>query len=167
MKYWNRSMILKVYYPHVIFNIVSLFLVTLIVGDTGSGKTTQIPQYILEHASEKNDPCRIFFSQPRRLAAISGAQRIADERGQELGIDIGYQVRLESRNSSTTNCVLCTHGVLLRTLMGSKTSNGDSVANITHIILDEVHERDKFADFLLIELRRMINSHGSRTYFII
>ena len=71
MKYWNRSMILKVYYPHVVFNIVNRatlytsYLVTLIVGDTGSGKTTQIPQYILENASEKNDPCRIFFSQAR------------------------------------------------------------------------------------------------------
>ena len=71
MKYWNRSMISKVYYPHVVFNIVNRatlytpYLVTLIVGDTGSGKTTQIPQYILENASEKNDPCRIFFSQAR------------------------------------------------------------------------------------------------------
>ena len=64
-------MISKVYYPHVVFNIVNRatlytpYLVTLIVGDTGSGKTTQIPQYILENASEKNDPCRIFFSQAR------------------------------------------------------------------------------------------------------
>lgn len=94
--------------------------VTIIVGATGSGKTTQVPQYILENAAEQNQSCRIFFSQPRKLAAISCAQRIAAERGEEVGTEIGYQVRLESKNSSTTSCVLCTHGVLLRTFMGCK-----------------------------------------------
>ena len=90
------------------------------------------------------------------MAAITGAERIAQERGEPIGMSIGYQVRLESLNSSQSTCVLCTHGVLLRTLMGLK-GNGP-VSNITHIIMDEIHERDKNADFLLIELRRMIQS---------
>ena len=53
---------------------------TIVVGATGSGKTTQVPQYILEEAAATGSPCRIFFSQPRKLAAISCAQRIASER---------------------------------------------------------------------------------------
>jgi len=55
------------------------------VGATGSGKTTQVPQYILEEAAANDEPCRIFFSQPRKLAAISCAQRIAAERGEHVG----------------------------------------------------------------------------------
>jgi len=67
--------------------------VTIIIGETGSGKTTQVPQFILEDAEERLRPTRIYFSQPRRLATITCASRIAEERGSVLGKEIGYQIR--------------------------------------------------------------------------
>lgn len=128
--------------------------VVVISGETGSGKTTQIPQFILEDCNLKNKKCRIICTQPRRLSAVSVAERVAAERGENLGHVIGYQIRLESRTSPSSNLIYCTNGILLRCLMGE--SRNDLFASMTHIIVDEVHERDKFSDFLLIALRRYI-----------
>ncbi|XP_076867546.1 3'-5' RNA helicase YTHDC2 isoform X2 [Brachyhypopomus gauderio] len=126
--------------------------VVLIVGETGSGKTTQIPQFLLDDSSSKGIPCRIFCTQPRRLAAIAVADRVAAERGETVGQTIGYQIRLESRVSPKTLLTFCTSGVLLRTLMA-----GDAtLSTVTHVIVDEVHERDGLTDFLLIKLRDML-----------
>lgn len=58
--------------------------VTLITGDTGSGKTTQVPQFILEHSFEQQTPCRIICTEPRRLAAVSVAERVAAERDEKV-----------------------------------------------------------------------------------
>lgn len=126
--------------------------VLLISGETGCGKTTQVPQYILEHACETGQSCRILVSEPRRLAALSVADRVSQERGEALGQLVGYQIRLESKVSPRTLLTFCTNGVLLRTLMG-----GDSaLQNVTHIIVDEVHERDRFSDLLLAVIREML-----------
>ena len=123
--------------------------VIVISGETGCGKTTQVPQYILEHCQQRNQTCRIICTQPRRLSAVSVAERVAFERDEKIGQTFGYQIRLESRVAPKTLLTYCTNGVLLRTLMG-----GDSaLAMITHIIVDEVHERDRFCDFLLITLK--------------
>ncbi|XP_042338333.1 3'-5' RNA helicase YTHDC2-like, partial [Plectropomus leopardus] len=59
--------------------------VVLVVGETGSGKTTQIPQFLLDEYSRNGEPCRIFCTQPRRLAAIAVAERVAAERGESVG----------------------------------------------------------------------------------
>lgn len=75
--------------------------------------------------------------------------QVSFERNEQIGQSIGYQIRLESRVSVKTVLTYCTNGVLLRTLMGG----GSALASITHVIVDEVHERDKLADFLLISLR--------------
>lgn len=126
--------------------------VIIIAGETGSGKTTQVPQYILENCQRRNQPCRIICTQPRRLSAVSIAERVAFERDEKIGHTFGYQIRLESRVAPKTLLTYCTNGVLLRTLMG-----GDSaLATITHIIVDEVHERDRFCDFLLIALKEAL-----------
>ncbi len=117
----------------------------MISGDTGSGKTTQTPQYILEHFSDTQRPVRILCTQPRRIAAIAVAERVAAERGEPLGGTVGYQIRLENRTSSHTLLTFCTTGILLRTLMYME----DNLENVTHLIIDEVHERDRFCDFLL------------------
>lgn len=123
--------------------------VVIIAGETGSGKTTQVPQFILEHCQQRNQTCRIICTEPRRLSAVSVAERVAFERDEKIGQTFGYQIRLESRVSPKTLLTYCTNGVLLRALMG-----GDSaLATITHIIVDEVHERDRFCDFLLIALK--------------
>ncbi|GIY23789.1 3'-5' RNA helicase YTHDC2 [Caerostris extrusa] len=135
-----------------IIQMISCHQVVLISGETGSGKTTQVPQFILDHCSIVGQPCRIICTEPRRLAAITVAERVAMERDDKIGQSVGYQVRLESRISPKTLLTFCTNGVLLRTLMG-----GDaSIATVTHIIVDELHERDRYCDFLLIVLRDLI-----------
>uniref|UniRef100_A0A672ZSK1 RNA helicase n=1 Tax=Sphaeramia orbicularis TaxID=375764 RepID=A0A672ZSK1_9TELE len=126
--------------------------VVLVVGETGSGKTTQIPQFLLDDCSRNGEPCRIFCTQPRRLAAIAVAERVAAERGECVGQTVGYHIRLENRVSPMTLLTFCTSGVFLRTLMA-----GDvSLTTVTHVIVDEVHERDGLTDFLLTKMRDLL-----------
>ncbi|XP_072038537.1 3'-5' RNA helicase YTHDC2-like [Amphiura filiformis] len=129
--------------------------VLLICGETGSGKTTQVPQFILDEAHQLSRPCRIICTQPRRLSALSVAERVAAERGESIGQTVGYQIRLESRVSPKTLLTFCTNGVLLRTLM----SGEHALSTITHVIVDEIHERDRFSDFLVIQLRDILSRH--------
>ncbi|ROT84085.1 putative ATP-dependent RNA helicase YTHDC2 [Penaeus vannamei] len=84
-----------------------------------------------------------------RISALTTAERVAAERGEKVGYTVGYQIRLESKLSPKTLLTFCTNGVLLRTLMGGDSS----LASVTHILVDEVHERDRFTDFLLLVLR--------------
>uniref|UniRef100_A0A1A7XDF5 RNA helicase n=1 Tax=Iconisemion striatum TaxID=60296 RepID=A0A1A7XDF5_9TELE len=126
--------------------------VVLVVGETGSGKTTQISQYLLDDSCRNGQPCRIFCTQPRRLAAIAVAERVAAERGESVGQTVGYHIRLESRVSPMTLLTFCTSGVLLRTLMTGDTS----LTTVTHVIVDEVHERDGLTDFLLTKMRDVL-----------
>lgn len=74
----------------------------------GSGKTTQVPQYIMEEYCQWNRECRIICTQPRRLAATSIATRISEERNDTLGKSVGYQIRLDSRITPTTNLIFTT-----------------------------------------------------------
>ncbi|KAG7197988.1 hypothetical protein KM043_016214 [Ampulex compressa] len=140
-----------------ILHAINTNQVVVIVGETGSGKTTQVPQFILEHCQQRYQECRIICTQPRRLSAVSVAERVAFERDEKIGQTFGYQIRLESRVAPKTLLTYCTNGVLLRTLMG-----GDSaLTTITHIIVDEVHERDRFCDFLLIALKDALLNYRS------
>uniref|UniRef100_A0A8D8YRQ8 Probable ATP-dependent RNA helicase YTHDC2 n=1 Tax=Cacopsylla melanoneura TaxID=428564 RepID=A0A8D8YRQ8_9HEMI len=126
--------------------------VLILTGDTGSGKSTQVPQIILEHYRDSKQPVRIICSQPRRISAVTVAERVAYEINESVGNTVGYQIRLESRSSGKTVLTYCTNGVLIRTLMG-----GDSIVNtLTHLIIDEVHERDRSTDFLLIVLKELL-----------
>lgn len=124
--------------------------VVIISSETGSGKTTQIPQYIMEDCVYKNKPCKIVCTQPRRISTLAAAERVAYERGEKVGGSVGYHIRLESNCGHHTNLLYCTVGVFLRNLMcGNK-----CLKYITHVIVDEIHERDKLSDFLLICLRQ-------------
>ncbi|KAG2302509.1 hypothetical protein Bca52824_031160 [Brassica carinata] len=135
--------------------------VLVVCGETGSGKTTQVPQFILDDMIEsgRGGHCNIICTQPRRIAAISVAQRVADERCESSpGSDdslVGYQVRLESARSDKTRLLFCTTGILLRKLAGDKT-----LKDVTHIIVDEVHERSLLGDFLLIILKSLIEKQS-------
>ncbi|XP_018457664.2 LOW QUALITY PROTEIN: DExH-box ATP-dependent RNA helicase DExH7, chloroplastic [Raphanus sativus] len=135
--------------------------VLVVCGETGSGKTTQVPQFILDDMIEsgRGGHCNIICTQPRRIAAISVAQRVADERCESSpGSDdslVGYQVRLESARSDKTRLLFCTTGILLRKLAGDTTLN-----DVTHIIVDEVHERSLLGDFLLIILKSLIEKQS-------
>lgn len=127
--------------------------VLVVSGMTGCGKTTQIPQFILD-ASLKGSAgqvANIICTQPRRISAISVAQRVAQERAEPLGKSVGYQIRLESVRSSCTRLLYCTTGVLLRRLEGEADLKG-----VTHVIVDEVHERTEESDFLLLVLKDLI-----------
>ena len=70
--------------------------VVLIAGETGCGKTTQVPQYILEDTWAQGKGCRVVCTQPRRISAVSVADRVAAERGERVGANVGYAIRLES-----------------------------------------------------------------------
>ncbi|KAL1566113.1 RNA helicase [Salvia divinorum] len=127
--------------------------VLVVSGETGCGKTTQLPQFILEDeiSSLRGGSCNIICTQPRRISAISVAARISAERGEELGETVGYQIRLESKRSAQTRLLFCTTGVLLRQLIQDPDLTG-----ITHLLVDEIHERGMNEDFLLIILRDIL-----------
>ncbi|XAR56315.1 RNA helicase, partial [Bertholletia excelsa] len=116
--------------------------VLVVCGETGSGKTTQVPQYILDDMIEAGcgGDCNIICTQPRRIAAISVAERVADERCESSpgsnGSLVGYQVRLDSARNESTKLLFCTTGILLRKLVGDR-----NLVGVTHVIVDEVHER--------------------------
>ncbi|XP_047970216.1 DExH-box ATP-dependent RNA helicase DExH1 isoform X1 [Salvia hispanica] len=127
--------------------------VLVVSGETGCGKTTQLPQFILEEeiSSLRGGSCNIICTQPRRISAISVAARISAERGEKLGETVGYQIRLESKRSAQTKLLFCTTGVLLRQLIQDPDLTG-----ITHLLVDEIHERGMNEDFLLIILRDIL-----------
>lgn len=133
-----------------ILKLLSKHQVVVISGMTGCGKTTQIPQFILDDSL--NGPpekvANIICTQPRRISAISVAERVAKERTERVGLTVGYQIRLESVKSSATRLLYCTTGVLLRRLEGDAALQG-----VTHVIVDEVHERTEESDFLLLVLK--------------
>lgn len=143
--------------------------VTICVAATGSGKTTQIPQIILDDHIDRGEGahCNIICTQPRRLAALSVAERVAKERGETVGSgSIGYSVRFESKLPEEHGSItFCTIGVLLRRIQSAMTEGGITAAKldeITHIVVDEVHERDVDTDLLLVVLRRMLQDRKAR-----
>ncbi|CAH0390358.1 unnamed protein product [Bemisia tabaci] len=129
--------------------------VVIIQGNTGCGKTTQVCQFILDDyiLSGQGAYCNIVVTQPRRISAISVADRVANERGEELGVSSGYSVRFESCLPRPYGGVMfCTVGVLLRKLEGG-------LRGVSHVIIDEIHERDVNSDFILVILRDMIHTY--------
>ncbi|KAI6660781.1 ATP-dependent RNA helicase A [Oopsacas minuta] len=140
-----------------ILRLVEQNQVVLIRGDTGSGKTTQVPQFILDSYIEKGcgSKCNILVTQPRRISAIAVSERVAAERGEQLGISVGYSVRFDNELPRQLGSILyCTTGILCRKLeLGL---NG-----ISHLIMDEVHERDINTDFLFVAIRDMMRTYPS------
>ncbi|PIN04974.1 ATP-dependent RNA helicase A [Handroanthus impetiginosus] len=136
-----------------ILSAISQNQVVIISGETGCGKTTQIPQFILESEidSMHGATCNIICTQPRRISAISVSERIATERGEKLGETVGYKVRLEGMKGRETHLLFCTTGILLRRLLVDRNLKG-----VTHIIVDEIHERGINEDFLLIVLKDLL-----------
>ncbi|VDH95761.1 ATP-dependent RNA helicase TDRD9 [Mytilus galloprovincialis] len=129
--------------------------VTVIQGSTGSGKTTQVPQYILDHYASMGKYCNIIVTQPRRIAAMSIARRVCSERNWDVGTICGYQVGMDRTANEDTRLLYVTTGVLLRKLIKTK-----NMLQFTHVILDEVHERDQETDFSLLIVRKLLRSNS-------
>ncbi|KAG8062594.1 hypothetical protein GUJ93_ZPchr0003g18042 [Zizania palustris] len=128
--------------------------VIVISGETGCGKTTQIPQFVLESEikSGRGAFCNIICTQPRRISAMAVAERVSTERGENLGESVGYKVRLEGIKGKDTHLLFCTSGILLRRLLSDRNLTG-----VTHVFVDEIHERGMNEDFLLIVLKDLLS----------
>ncbi|KAJ2440598.1 helicase, partial [Coemansia sp. RSA 2440] len=128
----------------------------VVAGATGCGKTTQVPQFILDQALKSGEYVNIVCTQPRRISAIGVAARVASERAEDInaqrgGSVVGYAVRGESRQSRDTRLLFCTTGVLLRMLVSTP-----DLETVTHVVCDEVHERSVDSDLLLVLLRQCL-----------
>jgi len=123
--------------------------VTVITGETGSGKTTQIPKMCME-AGRGTDGI-IGCTQPRRIAAVTVSQRIADELNQELGMAVGYKIRFDDKSSRRNYIKMMTDGVLLM-----ETQNDPDLNEYDTIIVDEAHERSINIDFILGILKKLL-----------
>lgn len=119
--------------------------ILIVTGETGSGKSTEVPKLLLSHPKET-----VIVSQPRRVAAISLAKRVAVMSENELGKDsVGYSIRFESTTTKKTRIIYATDGVLLKWIEGKK--------KLDIVVLDEVHERSIRTDILLALLKKKVN----------
>jgi len=151
----QRSQLPVFQYKSALIEAAKRNRVIVVKGATGCGKTTQVPQYILDDYLETGHgaECCIAVTQPRRISAVSVAERVASERAEMLGNSVGYSVRFDTvLPRSHASMLFCTVGVLLR-----KLENG--LHGISHVIVDEIHERDINTDFALVILRGMIEAY--------
>ncbi len=132
-----------------IIEALTMHQVVIVTGATGSGKTTQLPKIALQMG--RGGKRRIGVTQPRRIAAMSMATRVADELECELGREVGYKIRFEDRTSRDTWVKFMTDGVLLAEL-----SSDPKLLFYDTLIVDEAHERSLNIDFLLGWLKRIL-----------
>ena len=131
----------------VIVNAVNGHQVTIISGETGSGKSTQCVQFVLDDMIKRHvgATANLICTQPRRISALGLADRVSDERCSRVGDEVGYAIRGESKQKSgTTRITFVTTGVLLRRLQtsgGTKDDVVSALADVSHVVVDEVHER--------------------------
>ncbi|EDO17557.1 hypothetical protein Kpol_534p38 [Vanderwaltozyma polyspora DSM 70294] len=138
----QRDEFLKIYQENQIM---------VFVGETGSGKTTQIPQFVLFDEMPHLQNTQIACTQPRRVAAMSVAQRVAQEMDVKLGEEVGYSIRFENKTTNKTILKYMTDGMLLREAM-----EDHELKRYSCIILDEAHERTLATDILMGLLKQVI-----------
>ena len=138
-----------------VIDLIDRNSVLIIKGSTGCGKTTQVPQFILDTALKQGNGahCNIVVTQPRRISAISISERVAYERTETLSANkssVGYSVRFDHIYPRPYGSVLfCTTGHLLRRIQSG-------LKGVSHLVIDEVHERDTNTDLLLVIVRDLI-----------
>ena len=138
---------------HQILKLVEENKVMVIVGETGSGKTTQITQMLLHGGFAKKGA--IACTQPRRVAAMSVARRVAEEMGTRLGHKVGYSIRFDDCTSAETKIKYCTDGMLLRECLIDP-----SLSRYQVVLVDEAHERTVQTDVLLGLLKGVVKKRG-------
>ncbi|XP_075386945.1 ATP-dependent RNA helicase TDRD9 [Tenrec ecaudatus] len=138
-----------------VISLIESNSVVVIHGATGSGKSTQLPQYLLDHCIQHATYCNIVVTQPRKIGASSIARWISKERSWPLGGVVGYQVGLEKIATEDTKLTYMTTGVLLQKIVSAK-----SLMEFTHIFIDEVHERTEEMDFLLLVVRKLLRTNS-------
>lgn len=129
---------------------VSQHAVVVVSGAAGSGCSSQLPALLLEQHAARGIALRAVCVAPHRLVALNNAERVAASRGEPLGQTVGYQVQLESRVSPKTLLTFCTADVLLRSMMASADS---ALSSLTHVVVDELQERDRMVDLVVCVLR--------------
>ncbi|XP_043260879.1 probable ATP-dependent RNA helicase DHX35 isoform X1 [Colletes gigas] len=142
------------YKSHIIY-LLEKYQTLVLIGETGCGKSTQLPQYLLE-AGWCTDGKIIGITEPRRVAATSLANRVADERNCILGTEVGYSIRFDNCTDETTRIKYMTEGILLRELMGDPLLTSYSV-----IVIDEVHERTLLTDIIMGLLKKIMRKRKS------
>lgn len=159
----SRTSIKEVRESLPVFSLRSEFLqkveenqVLIVVGETGSGKTTQLPQYLYEAGytnsrSEKNQIQKVGCTQPRRVAATSVATRVADEVGCKLGEEVGYSIRFEDVTSEKTHIKYLTDGMLLREFL-----TDPLLSTYKALMIDEAHERTVSTEIVLGLLKDIV-----------
>lgn len=136
-------------YREEIINVVRRNVVTIIKAETGAGKSTQVPQFLLQCAD------KVVVTQPRRLAAMNLAERVAEEMGVPLGGLVGYKTALEKKKSDLTNLIFCTDGLeIVSHLLGARTPQGV-------LIVDEVHEWNMSIEMLIAWSRIKLKHNAS------
>lgn len=133
---------------------IEKYQVTIVMAETGSGKTTQIPQYLYETGYCK-DGKLIGCTQPRRMAAITIAMRVAEEKQLELGDLVGYSIRFDDKTSDSTRIKYMTDGMLLREMMSDSL-----LSNYSAIMVDESHERGLQTDIVLGFLKKIMKKRS-------
>jgi len=138
-----------------LLNIINNNRVSLITGETGSGKSTQLVQFILDDLYAKGDyKTQIFCTQPRRISAIGLAERVADERVGKCGEEVGYIIRGANKTTKNTKIKFLTTGILVKFLQ-----SGDDFLNNTVLVIDEVHERSMETDLIIILLKNLLKKY--------
>ncbi|AGO12446.1 AaceriAER094Cp [[Ashbya] aceris (nom. inval.)] len=142
---WNKQ--------EVITNMVLKNDVVLVTGETGSGKSTQVVQFLLDHLMkvEEDFGVKIICTQPRRISAIGLAERVSDERTTQCGGEVGYVIRGTNKTTSATRITFMTTGILVRILQGDTTFLNNAI-----VVIDEVHERSVDTDLIVIMLKNLL-----------
>ncbi|GES60094.1 P-loop containing nucleoside triphosphate hydrolase protein [Aspergillus terreus] len=159
---WKRQSLPAWKIQDAIISAVNTNQITIISGETGSGKSTQSVQFVLDDMIRRGlgAIANIVCTQPRRISALGLADRVSDERCSSVGDEVGYVIRGDSKvKSGVTKITFVTTGVLLRRIQSASGADGNvagSLSDVTHVVVDEVHERSLDTDFLLALLRDVV-----------